>query len=220
MSGLAASSTAELGRSGDWNQGTRSGVFLERVAGEPESVSSVPVPLPPGTERATLTVLDTGWPAGQMAAAGSWLWEAVAPAPAVVAVTTATVPGMRHLEGTIELLGGPARVVLAVVGPRRNRWPRAVVYSTGRLSRAAMAQRPVIQVPHDPAFATAGLDSSPLPRALIAAAGELLSNVLAGRATVANGTGHSGPDHADTGHAGTLAADTGHSGERAERQFR
>lgn len=44
---------------------------------------------------------------------------------------TATVPGMRRLEGVLHLLPDTTTVVVAVVGPRRRRWPREVAHSMG-----------------------------------------------------------------------------------------
>ena len=99
--------------------------------------------------------------------------QQVTTAGAVVVVTSATIPGLRHLETTLSLLGRiPA--VAAVVGPPRKRWPRSVQHGGGSLSRALDRGGRLVVVPHDTALAVAGVDSTPLPPLLIDAARAVL----------------------------------------------
>jgi hypothetical protein len=175
VSGLAAASTAELGVAGAWRRGTRDGVLLERLVGEPDSASGVPVPSPPGTGGVPLlTVLDVGWRPGQVMSVGCWLSDVLAGVPAVVVVVPAAVRGFQRLEGVASVLG-PERVVLGVVGPaRRKRWPGPAARSAGYLAREVLAGGRVVEVREDAGLAVAGVDSSPLPKQLLSAAGKLL----------------------------------------------
>jgi hypothetical protein len=93
-----------------------------------------------------------------------------------VVVTCATVPGLRHLEGALALLDGTPTVV-AVVGPPRKRWPKPVQHSAGALTRAADNAGRLAVIPWDPWLAVAGLDSTPLPEALLDAAAAVLERV-------------------------------------------
>ena len=173
VSGLVAASTAELGlhKSG-WRRGTRDGVLLERAGGVLVSIAELPTPSTPDRPIG-LTVLDVGWEIGQVAATPAWLGEQVRSADLVILVTTATVPGLRRLEGALELLAGTSTCA-AVVGPKRKKWPRPVGYSAGPRTRALEAAGRLVDVPQDRALAIAGLDATPLPTPLLAAAAALL----------------------------------------------
>ena len=175
-SGLAAASTAELGvHPSGWAQGTRGEVLLQRTSVALASVHDVP--LPPAAEKTTLTVLDVGWELGHVLnTPTSWVAAQVRQAAAVVVVTCATVPGLRHLECALASLDGTAPVV-AVVGPPRKRWPKAVRHSAGALTRAADSAGRLLVVPHDRRLAVAGLDSTPLPTAVLEAAATALERV-------------------------------------------
>jgi hypothetical protein len=94
----------------------------------------------------------------------------------VVVVTCATVPGLRHLECAHASLDGTPLVV-AVVGPPRRRWSKAVRHSAGALTRAADSAGRLLVAPYDRRLAVAGLDSTPLPTAVLEAAATALERV-------------------------------------------
>lgn len=172
-SGLAAASTAELGlHDSGWTRGTRDGVLLERASSVLVSIQEVPTPSVPDGIIA-LTVLDVGWEIGQVLATPGWLGGQVRGADVVVLVTTATVPGLRRLEGALDLFAGISTCA-AVIGPRRKKWPRPVGYSAGPRTRALEAAGRLVDVPEDRALAIAGLDPTPLPALLLQAAATLL----------------------------------------------
>jgi hypothetical protein len=127
-----------------------------------------------------LTIIDVGRNPADLASTGGWLSTAVTTAPAVVIVAPATVPGFRHLETALELLGLGAtsaldRIALAVVGPRRRRWPRGVEHSGGPAVRRLLEANRVVEIPHDRTLTATGLDSRPLPAGVTAAATRLLT---------------------------------------------
>jgi hypothetical protein len=175
-SGLAAASTAELGmHPSGWAQGTRDEVLLQRTSVALASVHDVP--LPPAAEKTTLTVLDVGWELGHVPnTPTSWVAAQVRQAATVVVVTCATVPGLRHLECALASLDGIPPVV-AVVGPPRKRWPKAVRHNAGALTRAADSAGRLLVAPYDRRLAVAGLDSTPLPTAVLEAAATALERV-------------------------------------------
>jgi hypothetical protein len=179
-SGLAAASTAELGpHESGWTRGTRDGVLLERVSDVLVSIQEVPTPSTPDPFIG-LTVLDVGWEIGHVLTARAWVGEQVLSADLVVLVTTATVPGLRRLEGALDLLAATGtrdagtRPCAAVIGPKRKKWPRPVEYSVGPLTRGLDQAGRLVGVPQDRALAIAGLDGTPLPTPLLAAAATLL----------------------------------------------
>lgn len=185
-SGLAAATTAELGlHPSGWRQGRREQVLIERASEVLAGVDEVPAPAPfdPGAEHPTrLTVLDIGWEVGQLTTTDTWVTDAVASADQVLLVTTATVPGMRRLEGALELLAEHAdqttqagwsvtdRTWVAVLGPRRKKWPRGVEHAGGPHTRRALNSGRVVEIPEDRGLSIHGLDSRPVPRSLLAAA--------------------------------------------------
>jgi hypothetical protein len=178
-SGLAAASTAELGLTASgWRHGMRDRVLLERSTGLLTSAEEAPEPTS-AEHRDQLTILDVGWDAAHLVTSTGWLTAAVHAAPVVVVVAAATVPVLRRLEAVLELLevhSAPAvnRVALAVVGPRRKKWPRGVEHSGGPAVRHLLTTERVVEIPHDRGLAVTGLDSRPLPEPLIAAAARLL----------------------------------------------
>ena len=183
VSGLVAASTAELGlHESGWTRGTRDGVLLERASSVLVSVEEVPTPSIPDRSIG-LTVLDVGWEIGQVAATPAWLGEQVRGADLVILVSTATVPGLRRLEGALELLAG-TRICGAVIGPKRKKWPPPVGYSAGPLTRALEAAGRLVDVPQDRALAIAGLDATPLPAPLLDAAATLLRLLPPGNTTM------------------------------------
>jgi len=176
-SGLAAASTAELGlHPAHWRQGKRDHVLLERATEVLAGVDDVPLPTA-AEHQNQLTILDIGWEAGQLLATDCWLAEAVRAAGQVVLVTTATIPGMRRLSVAMDLLAThwqPEQIALAVRGPRRKRWPRGLEHAGGpAVGRALVADR-CLEIPEDRDLAVNGLDSRPVPAALISAARQLL----------------------------------------------
>lgn len=180
-SGLAAASNAELGlHPSDWRQGKRNHVLLERASQVLAGVDKVPLPTahPHGAEPETqLTILDTGWEAGQLLATDCWLAEAVRTADQVVLVTTATVPGLRRASVALELLANhwqPEQITLAVRGPRRKKWPSGLEHAGGPAVRRALVADRCVEIPEDRELAVNGLDSRPVPAPLISAARQLL----------------------------------------------
>ncbi|MEP7739820.1 hypothetical protein ABKW28_19430 [Nocardioides sp. 31GB23] len=175
-SGLAAATTAELGlHPAGWRQGRREQVVIERVCEVLAGVDEVPSPTP--AEHTTqLTVLDVGWEVGQLTTTNSWVSDAVARADQVLLVSTATVPSLRRLEGALELLVNHAgadvteRTWVAVVGPRRKKWPRGVEGAGGPHARRALNSERVVEIPEDRGLSIHGLDSRPVPPALLTAA--------------------------------------------------
>ena len=172
-SGLAAAATAELGHTSDgWSQGRRDQVLLERSTAKVTGPEDVPLPAAP-TRPVALSVLDLSWELGQLLAGSSWLADQVRRAPTIIAITSATVPGLRRLEGAIALLDGIV-VVAGVVGPERTRWPRGIAATVGPRTRELDRRGHLIEIPTDMALAARGLDSQPLPPALVSAAATLL----------------------------------------------
>ena len=187
VSGLAAASTAELGRhESGWTRGTRDGVLLERASEVLVSIAEVPTPSNPGRPIG-LTVLDVGWEVGQVLATPAWVGEQVRGADLLVLVTTATVPGLRRLEGALDLLAG-TNTCAAVIGPKPKKWPRQVGHSAGPLTRGLEAAGRLVDVPEDRALAIAGLDATPLPPALLTAAATLLRLLAAAGTTMKGNT--------------------------------
>ena len=123
-SGLAAASTAELGRhESGWVQGMRGSVLLERAGEIMLGLDEVAIPAPlagaagsvrPGCwlpearaesgEAEALTVVDTGWDVGQVVATTTWVGEQTRNAAVVIVVARPTIPGFRRLEAALELL--------------------------------------------------------------------------------------------------------------------
>lgn len=170
-SGLAGFATAELGQTGTgWLRGRRHQVVLDRLEGGYASPEQVPVPDndPPGGP--SLNLLDTGWGLDTIVLSPGWVRATVMDAQALILVTTATVPGLRRLEGALrELDPHERRLAVAVHGPRRRRWRREVASCVGPRTQALL-EVALVEVPHDPGLAVRGLDTSPLPGGVLAAA--------------------------------------------------
>lgn len=175
-SGMAAATTAELGlHESGWRQGKRDHVLIERTSEPLVHVDDVPTPTT--TEHDDqLTVLDIGWDLTQVLATGCWLNDATRAADAVVVVASATIPGLRRLEAALELLDND-RAVVALVGPRRKKWPKGVEHSAGPATRHALNADRFVEIPEDRALTATGLDSRPLPEAVVTAARQLLDHL-------------------------------------------
>lgn len=211
-SGLASASTAELGiHNTGWRQGKRDAVLIERTSEFIAGSGDVPLPVPAARED-QLTILDVGWEASGVIYGTGWLTTAIAVAPAVVMVSPATVPAFRRLDALLELFaavwpGSCERLCLAVVGPRRKKWPRGLEHSAGPVTRRLLDTDRVVEIPRDRDLATAGLDSRPLPDAVLAATAQLLPLVdLAGSPLRATAEGAEETESARAGHTeGNLA---------------
>lgn len=173
-SGLVAASTAEFGATDDgcWLRGTRGDVLVDRQART--AIDPLGVALPAVPDRAvSLTVVDVGWPPAQVLAGSSWLSGLVRGTGRVVVCAVATVPGLRRLEAGLALLPD-LDCVAAVLGPPARRWPKPVAASVGSLTRRLLADDRLLAVPEIPQVRVAGVTADPLPRALLAAAEEVL----------------------------------------------
>lgn len=174
--GLAAYATAEMGDTDQgWLRGTRGAVVLEHNNKVIPAPGDLPHPAP--DSEVDLTVVDVGWEAGAVYATRGWLSPAVFASPQLVVATTATVPGMRRLESALHLLSPNVQVVVPVLGPRLRRWPREVTHSMGERTRTLADDRALVEVPRDPRLAVGGLDDSPLPAGVLAAAGQILQQL-------------------------------------------
>lgn len=171
--GLSAAATAELGADPHgWTHGTRDQVGLDRAPGPHSHPQGVPLPAPAAGPM--VTVVDVAQPLEVVLAGNTWLTALVADAPVVVLAGRATVPGLRRVESCLDQLHSQ-RVVLALLGPRPARWPRAVTYGVGVRTSALLTDGRMVAVPEDRRLAVLGLTPAPLPRALLAAASRLLT---------------------------------------------
>lgn len=188
-SGLVAASTAELGRHpSGWIRGTRYGVALERCGADHSTPDVVPMPLPPAHASdgaPTLTVLDVGWPLSQLSHAPCWLAQALPLAHVLLLVARPTVPGMRRLESTLDLLrpitsdpSSSGRLRLAVVGPTRKKWPRGLEGSAGPATRRLLDAHSLIVIPTEPRIAHTGLDTAALPESVLESVDGVLGDVV------------------------------------------
>ncbi|PWJ23265.1 hypothetical protein ATK17_3758 [Branchiibius hedensis] len=176
-SGLAAASTAELGSyATSWSRGARDQVLLERVTDILTTAEEIPHPSTPDRP-VSLTVLDIGWELGQVLTTPGWIGDAVRTARHLVLTSTATVPGMRRLEGALDLLDGN-RACAAVLGPRRKKWPKSVEHTAGRATRDLERDGLLFAIPEDPGLAVDGLTGAPLPKPLLTAAHQLVQHLL------------------------------------------
>ncbi len=171
--GLTAAATAELGRDpGGWVRGTRDAVLLERPADSLGGPHEVPHPRPGGDD--ALVVVDVAWELGTVLAGHGWLTDLLDGPGPVVVTAPATVPGLRRLDTALGMLNH-AHPVVALMGPRRRALPRPVTSALAALSRTHDLTGRVIHVPADTRLRTRGVDSNPLPPALLRAAIELLT---------------------------------------------
>ena len=179
-SALGLATTAELGTDEHgWRCGRRDDLLIERspvVLGGPDRV---PVPVPAPNEPLT-SFLDVGWEAGQVLSQQNWLATTVRTADAVVLVTTATVPGLRRADGVLELLRGHPSAdnfTLAVRGPARRKWPKAVEVTAGFAVRRMLTEQRYVEIPDDACLATQGLGPDPLPASVLGAGRRVLDAI-------------------------------------------
>jgi len=178
-SGLSAATTAEMGTTeARWITGRRDSVTVARRGAVHLSASELPAP-EPATDDTALTVLDAGWEIGQLLVSPGWLSAEVRDAATVVAVTTATVPGMRRLEIALELLGAD-RTVVAVLGAPPRRWARAVTAAIGPLTVGLVRDGRLVDVPPLKNLAERGIDAARLPEPLLHAAQTVLRHTDVG----------------------------------------
>lgn len=175
LSGLAAASTAELGADDHgWVHGTRDHVRLCRADGVRATSDTVPSPSP--TDVPVVTVVDLGSQLAQVLAGHGWLNSLLVDARTVVVVARATVPGLRRLESSLQLLDAD-RAVAAVLGRPHRRWPRAVAHTVGAHTGSLIDSGRLVEIPEDRTLAVHGLTPDPLPAPLLTAAGVLLSHL-------------------------------------------
>lgn len=182
-SGFAAAAATEHGvdQSGQWRQGSRPSVTVQRLAhpaGRPRNV-----PAPPAGQDDTVTVIDTGWPVADLLqlldddpGGRHWLAAVLGSAPLVL-TARATIPGLRHAEATLQALTPiripGARLVLALLGP--STLPRPLTASAGPAVLAAHRDHLLVTIPDRPDLTRVGLTPAPLPRQLHPAGERLLA---------------------------------------------
>jgi hypothetical protein len=182
-SGFAAAAVTEHGvdETGQWRQGSRGSLVLQRLAQPATRLAAVPAPLPATV--GTLTVLDTGWPFTDVFAlqqehpAGRhWLSAVLRCAPLVV-TARATIPGLRHAEASMQALARlrapDAPMVMALLG--QGTLPRVLTASAGEAVLAAHRAQLVVAVPDRPRLTRTGLTPAPLPRGLRRPGDQLLA---------------------------------------------
>lgn len=164
-SGLVAATSAELGRdaTGTWRRGARSGITIDRRAGDTEPHGW---PIPSVGEVPAFTVVDLG------PLASTHLASPAAFGARTVLVCRATLPGVRRTEHMLRRLS-EAPVVVAAVGPRR--WPRQLTATIGPRLLALRDAGRVVPVPIDARLEITGLTSAPLPRRVLAAGNALVA---------------------------------------------
>jgi hypothetical protein len=192
-SGLLTAADADLGAGGaGWRRGRRGGLLIDRVAGQLTSIADVPVPSQEPLTRAGITVVDTGWGAGEVLSPGTWLAQA-APSAAVVLVARASVPGLRKVEQALAI--APGAPVLALRGPRR--WQRSVRASAGAQVLLAQGSGRVVTVATDRHLAASGITGAPLPRAVLEAGRQILAALLGTYPHTPAAPGSPGPGMSD-----------------------
>lgn len=178
-SGLASAATAELGlKASGWRQGRRDHVLIERTIDMFTGPSDIPAPIVTGEEH-QLTILDIGWEASQLLGTDCWLADAARGADHVVLVAAATIPGVRRLESVLAALGHRQsdrlgdQITVAVLGPRRKKWPKGVEQAGGAAVRHVLSGDRFVEVPLDRDLQIRGLDTRPIPTAVLTAAARI-----------------------------------------------
>jgi len=162
-SGFAAAAATEHGldETGRWRLGSRAQVAVHRSGGS--LVGVLEVPTPPAVGDDTVTVVDAGWPITDLLASSRthWLPRLLQHAPLLLTARP-SVPGLRHVEVTLEALPTSTQPFVLLLGARR-RWLQA---ATGALLPAAERDGRVHLVPEHGDLASAGLTPAALPRQL------------------------------------------------------
>lgn len=170
-SGLVGICERELGATdAHWREGRRGRLVVQR---SPLDWSCTPgeCPFPPEGAPA---VLDAGWDVLSLRGARGWIAKVVLDSTTpVVLVSRCTVPALRRLQVALELVdpAGGRDVRVAITGLASKRWPREIsqpaplvlLHEAGRLAF----------VPEVKLLALRGLDSQPLPAAVLAAVSNL-----------------------------------------------
>jgi hypothetical protein len=180
-SGLVAAASAEMGLdpAGEWRRGSRELATIYRRTGD-ASPAGWPHLEPHGVD----TVIDLGLPAPAS------LSRLVEDKPHLVVVCRPCIPGVRITEHLLAAVGEQP-VVLAAVGPKR--WPGEVTHSLGPRLRLLRERGLVIAVDDDRALQVTGPTHAPLPKAVLAAAGELLRLICIAPDGASNTLAHSAP---------------------------
>ena len=165
-SGLVGAATAELGGRDGWLRGTRDGVVLERW----DDGATGRTPTPPVGELNT-TVVDVGSHLLDPSAE-PWLTSTLEGMSPVVIVGELSLHGIRRIQQALSVIGLRACVV-AIRGPKPQRSPRYVRLALRELDLSV----PLIHVPDDLRLRLRGVDTSPLPSPLLAAAEQVLTVV-------------------------------------------
>lgn len=165
-SGLVGAATAEHGSRDGWLRGTRDGVVLERW--NEEATGKTPTP-PVGPVNTTVVDVGSHLPDPS---AEPWLTSTLEGLSPVVIVGDLSLHGIRRIQQTQSVLDIRACLV-AIRGPKPHRSPRDVRQSLRELDPSV----PLVHVPDDPRLRFRGVDISPLPLSLLAAAEQVLTVV-------------------------------------------
>lgn len=165
-SGLVGAATAELGSRDGWLRGTRDEVVLERWDGE----ATGRTPTPPVGNLNT-TVVDVGLHRPDPSAE-PWRTSTIEGMSPVVIVGGLSLHGIRRIQQALSGIGTRACVV-AIRGPEPRRSPRYVRQALRELGPSVS----LVHVPDDPQLRLRGVDTSPLPSPLLAAAAQVLTVV-------------------------------------------
>jgi len=180
-SGLVAASSAEMGLdpTGEWRRGSRELATIYRRTGD-ASPAGWPDLEPHGAD----TVIDLGLPAPASVS------RLVEDKPHLVVVCRPCIPGVRITEHLLAAVGEQP-VVVAAVGPKR--WPGEVTHSLGPRLRLLRERGLVVAVDDDRALQVTGPTHAPLPKAVLAAAGDVLRLIRTAPDGVSNTLAHSAP---------------------------
>lgn len=172
---FASATTAELGvNDTGWRQGHRGDIVIERTTSSFEHPAQIPMPDPTSAET---TVIDVGWDLAHAKAADSWLSPTLETSPLIIA-SVATVPGLRALDTALAMTARSADTTVAILGPRRKKWPRTLEYAMTRAVSELDDQGRLFVVPYDSALALNGLTSDPLPNHVLAACHQIFDQTV------------------------------------------
>ena len=137
------------------------------------------MPLPTEAEHESqLTILDVGWEAGQLLATDCWLADGGPRRRPGRPGHHGDHPRDASASGSpstcCPTTGSPSRSPSPSADPRRKKWPRGLEHAGGPAVRRALDADRCVEIPEDRELAVNGLDSRPVPAALIAAARQLL----------------------------------------------